>query len=214
MTHNLSYIEYEAEGEPSAWDYQFNPNSGQIHCMQCSPREIWCSHVEAMTRVNAESQAIFEIIDVSPQGEAIYRDQFVMDIPVFPTHTFWTQVILTPAHRPGFPMYSVEWDKPEPDGQIKDTLFICHITQGEGRKSIREMLFELMWATNDRAIECKASHHGLAAQVNWQNALQNTATRTLEAWSLFMTEWCTYCTIHQASNDDLIPAAENTGVWS
>lgn len=197
------------------WDFDYNPNSGLITCRHVhdEPNQVWCEHMGPCVQAGADADAIWEPTGTvgTPDGEGVpvFEDQMRLDIPMFPTVGLWASVTLTLIPRPTMPMYSVEWD--HPNG--RDGLLIGHITRGEGRKVIRELMVEFMWAAPDREVECQAAHHGLAAQIEWSKCI-NDERRTREAWSVYIHDWCTYCRVNRGDNSDLIPAAENTGVWS
>lgn len=198
-----------------AWDFEYNPNSGRVRCMECiDPSDmIWCGHIETAVRLSADADGIWSPVGISAdpdtEGLPVFEPQMQLAIPMFPTVGMWATVTLTLTSRPGMPMYSVEWDHPTG----KDTLFIGHITHGEGRSTIRELLIEFMWAAPDRSVECQAAHHSLRAQREWETII-NGPLRTREAWSVYITDWCTYCNLHRGDDSDLVPEAETTGVWS
>lgn len=215
---NVRFFELPATWAASSgnvvWDFEYNPNTGLIRCHEVheDSNPVWCEHVEASVTLNADASAIWEPIGIKAgtgdEGDPVLADEMKLDIPMFPTVGLWANVSLLLVPRLYVPMYTVEWSHP----YGASDQFIGNITRGEGRRTIREMLVEFMWAAPDREVECRASHHGLRAQIEWQKLI-NSEFRTREAWSIYLTDWCTYCNLHRGDDSDLIPESENNGVW-
>jgi hypothetical protein len=186
-------------------DFTF-ANNGHIYCANgcgVSGPEIWCEHLQEALVKGWDWHAIWPE-DHHP------ADQFQLMIPVFPKSNQWTEVVLTKWPRyDKIPRLIVEWDQ----GPVDATVFVCFNSPGEGRRTIRNTLVEMMWGDPARRTECHAAHHGFAAEMEWQEKMKNPNTTAAAQWAVYITGECLHCQINNFSNDpDLVPPKQGS-VW-
>jgi hypothetical protein len=171
--------------------------AGQLYCD--THATIWCSDIEQVLRDNLDTESLW--------SDPYYTDKTV-SIPILPSHSLWNAVRLDRVNN--LRAYSVTQLGMKGD---RDD-FVGFIHPGEGRRVVRNMLFE--WFNQVKVnLTCPSEHHRFAQQRAFENNLREPKTRMAEQWCLWGYRMCLSCVAASASPvggfSDLVPGEEPVG---
>lgn len=177
---------------------QWTEQKPQIVCNDCPNQPVWCKHIKYALRYRHELPILWP---------ADYTLPLYLLLPMFPNSNQYANICLY-LDGDGKEIY---WSD-APDGSVPA---IGNIQPGEGIMVIRALMVEYMIIDFAKAgivkPQCKASHHGVSAQLEWDLRIQSDIFRPPNLWSVYTTGSCLYCATHDPSNDtsDLVPASES-----
>lgn len=185
-------------GDPS--NLMLKPD-GRIICKRCNSR--WCNDIAV---------AISKMTDAVLIWKDDLPDDMNLEIPVFPTNLFYEKVKL--GRTVNMRRFEAVWIYKIDPVEYRN---LGYINPGESRMTIRSLLVEQMWSDwTPPGYECRASHHGPAAEAVWQRETDEAnRNRHVNLWSVYRTSQCIYCATHDPSQDpSLVPDRERSGVWN
>lgn len=177
-------------------------NGNQLMCDDCfeddgSNGALWCEHVQYLM---IHDQGKEWSLMTTPYKWSV-GDYFIQ-IPMIPTMNMWEDVMISEEVY-GENNRKVTWLNSAPwNNYSEEPRFVCMLAEGEGRFTIRSILFEMCKADEtswniegSNGYRCSMSSHGYLQEQLFQSTLRkaNGKMPSFLRWSLYTKGSCLSC---------------------
>lgn len=177
-------------------------DNGHMLCDQ--DQTYWCVHIQKIVKDGLDVPHIWDLT----QYDGV--EWVAIEVPIIPAHNQWAPVRLAVTKVGGQPMIRAKML-----GDSYEEVFLGFLAPGEGRMTLRAMVYDWFRGTVDPdSLNCQSKSHKFAAQMRWESDMKDEMKGPAQLWCVWRTGACLSCTYSaDDDNSDLIPDA-GTNPWS